>query len=183
MNFTVRDEDHINMLAVCYWVFGGLGIFTSCGMTLYLVFAKAMRSQFQGGGAAEIMPELEIIGTLSAVVLAFGSIMVVLGFISATMKIIAGFLLKKRKGYMFCLATAGLSICSMPMGTILAVFTFAVLMRQQVLRAFRTGEVAVQPVYPAYQGPVLAAPPQAATAPLPDPRVQAQAPPAPPPGP
>jgi len=150
MHFTTQDRDHLTILAVCYWVFGGLGIVTSIGLGLYAAFMGAMTRNLSneiGAGAGEI-PELEVLGSLPALIVGFGGIMAVLGIIGAVMKIISGFLLKKRKGHLFILATAGLSVCSVPLGTILGVFTFVVLLRKPVMRAFETGEEPVQLVMP-----------------------------------
>ena len=179
MDFTVRDEDHINILAVCYWVFGALGIFTSIGAGLYMAFLATMMQQMSNevGAAAGDIPELEMLGNLPGVILGLGVLLVVLGVVGAIMKIITGFLLKKRKAYTFCLITAGLTSLSLPFGTIIGVFTFVVLMRKQVARAFRTGEEAVGRVYYHPPGQAVQAQPQAPQPQAPQPQAPNQPPP------
>jgi len=59
-----------------------------------------------------------------------------MGWIFAAFVLATGRFLAKRKHYLFCLVMAGIESIFMPFGTVLAVFTIIVLMRDSVKELF-----------------------------------------------
>jgi hypothetical protein len=55
----------------------------------------------------------------------------------ATLEILTGVFLTRHRNRLFCLIMAGITCLSVPLGTILGVFTFVVLLRPGVTELFR----------------------------------------------
>ena len=150
-------EEHLRLLAIFHWVLAGFSLLLC---TLPLAYGAMgfflLNGTFQENGRGPPA--------------GFGWIFVVfglLGFLIAasytTMLVLSARALSTRRRWLLVLVTAGLSCALFPIGTVLGVFTFAVLLRPEVRLLF--GEPA-----PAWGAPPYGAP----TTPWP---------PAPPPGP
>jgi len=63
------------------------------------------------------------------------------GWAMAICLAVAGRKLKQRRNYVFCLAAAGIACLFQPVGVILGVFTFIVLLRPSVKELFRDSSV------------------------------------------
>ena len=129
------DEQHLKLLSVFYYVFAGLSLLGICFGLLYAGFGLAMvyaPDRFSGGGSSEELPP--VVGWLTA---AFGGFMLVLSCTSAVLLLLTGRYLVRQKHRTFCLVIAGLSCLSVPLGTLLGVFTFIVLLRPSVIELFR----------------------------------------------
>lgn len=75
----------------------------------------------------------------------FAAAIIVLGWTLAICLVVAGTLLKRRRGYLFCLITAGAACMVQPFGIILGIFTIVVLIRPSVKALFgREGSVSAQ---------------------------------------
>jgi len=66
-----------------------------------------------------------------------GSVVVSVGWAAAICLFITGRKLKQRRGYLFCLITAGIACLFQPFGMVLGVFTFIVLLRPSVKAQFQ----------------------------------------------
>jgi hypothetical protein len=132
---TPADRDHLNLLGIFYYVWGGLmvaGIF--CG--------------FIGGGA--------VIAILSAapppppdqpspaeLALFMGAAMccsMILTVPISLLNIMAGIRLRRGSGRTFCFVVAAINCLSIPIGITLAIFTFIVLARPQVAAWFDSND-------------------------------------------
>ncbi len=68
--------------------------------------------------------------------MAFAACFMIAGWAFATLVIMPDRLLARRKYYTFCFVMAAVECLFMPFGTVLAVFTLVVLLRESVKRMF-----------------------------------------------
>jgi len=105
----------------------------------YGVFFLAMPDSF---GATSADPFPEFIGWM---MFAIGAAFIIGFGVFATLKILAGFWIKRRTHHTACLVIAGLSCLRFPFGTVVGVFTFIVLARPSVSALFTSREKAAEP--------------------------------------
>jgi len=117
----------LEMHAVFYWILGGLGLFASFFLFIYGVILGAV---FYNDFMREIMDTfgpnlLELIG---GIYLAFFLYV----FSLSILQIIQGFKLNKIKHRGFSIFVSIYSLLAFPLGTLLGIFTLALLSRQSV---------------------------------------------------
>lgn len=124
-------ERHVDLLATFHYVVGGILVFFSFVPLLYFTFIWRLLSN------PEIMrgehPPPPFLGTI---LLAAGFLFAVMGWIYASLIIMAGRFLQKRKHRTYCLVAAALACLFQPFGTILGVFTIVILMRSDAAALF-----------------------------------------------
>lgn len=134
---TAIDREHLRILAICHYILGALCFVFGAIPIIYIVIGIAIVTgavppQPQGPrGNAPPPPELigwVFIGSAAVAMLFCWSLAVAL--------VVAGRNLSRQKSWVFCLIVAGGACLYMPLGTILGVFTFIVLMRPSVKAAF-----------------------------------------------
>ncbi len=142
----IIDEEHLKMLSIFYYVLGGVNALLACipfiHVTIGLVLLSIGSSTHIGAG--DKPPA--IIGLLLVII---GGAVILLGWTLAALKIYAGYCISKRKKRIFCLVIAAISCLGIPIGTVLGVFTFIVLMRPSVKDLYSQGS----PGSPAMQKP------------------------------
>jgi len=130
----MQDAEHMKMLSIFYYVFGGLSCFGSLFGAFYIVMgtvfsrilAKSAASSSGGTPPAEmgwIFIAIGIFITIACIIMGVGSIL-------------TGRWISARKNKTFCLIVAGISCLSVPFGTVLGVFTFLILSRPTVVVLF-----------------------------------------------
>lgn len=136
----IVDGEHLRILSICYIVYGAFNAFFSLFGLLYAcmgLFFTELASRIPP--RPNQPPPPAILGLFFGV---FGlgcfAVMVVL----ATLKFVAAKRLSQRRSRTLCLVVAALSCFGIPFGTALGVFTFLVLLRPSVIRAF---DVAASP--------------------------------------
>ena len=137
MKMVDQDVEHLKILSILYYVWGGLMACISCFGLLYVVIglvAVIAGAQHQGGPPAFVGGMFIFIGV------AF----VLLGGTVGGLTIWAGRCLAQRKRYMLCFVMACIACLSVPLGTALGVFTIIVLQRPAVKAMF--GQPASTPV-------------------------------------
>lgn len=125
-----QDESHLKLLSIFYYVLSALGVFTvllTVGITV-LVFGylhpDSTPSHLAPGGG-----DL----TLYAVVMGLSAVLSLAGCV---LQFLTARRLRQRRSRGLCQFTAAITCLSLPLGTILGVFTFIVLARPQVRAAF-----------------------------------------------
>jgi len=132
------DEEQLQVLSICYFVYGGLaGAFSLIGLAL--LFAGAVLSSHgvawgAWGGRPEEQAGAAIAGCIFAAV---GSVLLVLLGTTALLRILVGVALRRRRYYVFCLVAAGLTGLELPLGTALGIATLIVLLRPSTELLFR----------------------------------------------
>jgi hypothetical protein len=81
--------------------------------------------------------ELKTVGTIMAI---GGAAIIGLAWLYAFLVVVAGRSLQKRKRHTYCIVMAGISCLSIPLGTVLGIFTIMVLQRPSVRVAFGKGD-------------------------------------------
>jgi len=128
-----RDLNHLKLLSVFYYIFGGLTIVFSLIFSIYIVmgvFMVADPSRF-AGSSQDLSPE-----TFGWILIAIGIVVIAMGLLMSVLYFFAGGSLRKQKRYTFALVIAGITCLSFPFGTTLGVFTIMVLMRDSVKLLF-----------------------------------------------
>jgi hypothetical protein len=132
-----RDEEHLRILSILYYVFGGLGAFGGLFPLIYVALGVAFLSGSMGppgkGGAGGPPPEL------GWIFIGIGSAISLLVWSLAACTLFAAYNLSKKRRYLFCFVIACISCASVPLGTILGVFTIVVLARPGVKELFDHG--------------------------------------------
>lgn len=142
---TNKDMEQLRMLAIGHYILGGLtalfGLFPLIYVLVGAIFIAAPPKGRPGDPPPEALGWIfVVIGVVASLViwaLAFGTIY-------------AGRQIAKLQKYTFCLIMAGFTcMMFMPIGTVLGVFTFIVLLRESVKQLFNGGS----PNYPAAPPP------------------------------
>jgi hypothetical protein len=132
-----QDKEHLRILSILYYVFGGLGVFGGLFPLIYVAMGVFMVSGGMGpparGGAGGPPPELATFGYFFIFI--GGGISLFL-FALAGCALFTGYNLSRRKRYMFCFVDACICCIQVPLGTILGVFTIVVLARPGVKELF-----------------------------------------------
>lgn len=124
-----NDRQHLQLLSIFYYVFAGLiGLF-SLLFLVYIVFGVVFLA------VPEIAKE-DAAKTVGWVFIFVGILFSVIGWTAVGLLITTGRYLTKNKNYTLCLVVAGFACLFMPLGTILGIFTFVVLLRPSVKERF-----------------------------------------------
>ncbi|HEY8962065.1 MAG TPA: hypothetical protein VIM57_07635 [Luteolibacter sp.] len=128
-----QDDEHLKLLAIFHYVLGGLSFLATLGGVLYLFagfffFQQAITT----AGSTTPAPPAEI-GWIFAFI---GGLVALFGVAIGVCLILAGRSLTARRNRTFCLVIAGINCLHFPLGTLLGVFTFIVLMRPAIAAQF-----------------------------------------------
>lgn len=134
-----QDKSHLNLLAIFYYVKAGLSLFGAliCLIEVIVGIFMIVGSQQSSGQDAEMLLVMGIIWTC------IGGIIFFTSTILGVLQIMAGRNLQKHKGRTFCLVVAVITALSIPLGTILGIFTFIVLSRPSVQQMFNGNQSTV----------------------------------------
>ena len=125
-----QDERHLDLLAVLHYVLGGMLALFFCFPLIHITIGILMVGGFFEHGGH---PPPEVIGWAFIVA---GSIAVSLGWTLATLIVLAGRRLKRRRSYTFCFVIAGIECMFIPLGPALGVCTIVGLMRDSARMLF-----------------------------------------------
>lgn len=133
-----EDASHLRYLAIAHYVTGGLTALFSC----FPIFHVAMGGMMIAGNSpfgpmtSPGGPDMQIFGWM---MLIMGSVFILLGWSFAVMLILTGRWLSARKNHTFCFVVACIHCISVPLGTLVGVFTIIVLSRPSVKALFQAG--------------------------------------------
>jgi len=149
----ITDEADLRLLPAAYWVLGGTSAFIALYGVVYVgmgaVFAfLPWESPSTYGSTVEGPP-----AAFGWLFIAIGLGFMLAGGAVATLQILTGFWIKKRRLRTACLVMAGVSCVFVPFGTLIGVFTFLTLLRPSVAALFDAptqppGQFVVQPPAP-----------------------------------
>jgi hypothetical protein len=129
MKMVSQDEEHLRLLSILYYIWGGLTACFSCVGVAHMVF----------GGIMIVVGQHEHNGPptwLGALFSFMGLLVVFIVLTLSGLSLWTGRNLQMRKHYIACLIVAGISCLSVPLGTALGVFTLVVLLRPSVKQLF-----------------------------------------------
>jgi hypothetical protein len=125
-----EDARHLDLLATFYFVVAGLTALCGSIPIIHIVLGISILS---GGLKGSGSPPPASAGGMFVVM---GSVAVALMWGLAVCMLMAGFCLRRRRGYVFCLVVAGMACLNQPFGVVLGVFTFILLLRPRVKTLF-----------------------------------------------
>jgi len=128
---TTSDRDHLRILSICHYVLAGLCFVFGGFAVIYLAVGAAIVAEAPAQPGANGPPEF--VGWFFVGIAGF---MIAFYWGMAAALALAGHCLSQRKWRTFCLVTAGFACLFQPIGTVLGVFTFVVLLRPSVRDAF-----------------------------------------------
>jgi hypothetical protein len=127
------DADHLNLLSIFHFISAGLAILGILFVVAhYVMFSVIFANPKMWEAAKSGPPPVEIFCVLKWFYLVFG-FWFLMGGVS---NVISGIGMRKRKWRSFSLFVAGLNCLHVPLGTILGVFTFIVLLRDSVREVY-----------------------------------------------
>jgi hypothetical protein len=132
MNQQVNEDlSHLKVLSICFYVKAGLTAITALFFSIYIFAGAFFMAADIPRKAGDPPPEL-----LGGIFVGFGLVLMLIFFALAFLAFWAGRSLSKHKNYTFCIVIGALVCLSMPLGTILGIFTIIVLMRDSVKAIF-----------------------------------------------
>jgi len=121
-----RDADHLRLISVFHYVYGGLIALGSCFFLIYLVLGVVFISSPPASSGRPPPPEA------GWIFIALGVIFPLIGWTLAGLILYSGRCIAGRRNWMFSLVIAGVMCITGVLGILLAVFTFLVLLRPSV---------------------------------------------------
>jgi hypothetical protein len=120
-----KTAEHLRLLGIFHYILGGLGIPLSFLPLLHAVVGFVM------------MVEGEAPPFLGAAMMGFAGLFILIGLIWALGQIAAGYHLRARGCYTFCFVVACIECLSVPLGTVLGIFTIVTLSKDEAKALFR----------------------------------------------
>jgi hypothetical protein len=140
-----QDAERLKLLTIFYYVVAGMFALLALLGVFPLAFGIAILS-----GALPMKPNRpgepdprEFAGGL---LLGEGTLIFAFAAAFAVLLAVTGWLMARRRGYVFSLVVAGVACTSFPTGTLLGVFTFLLLLRPTVKAMYYGGPVGEPPV-------------------------------------
>jgi hypothetical protein len=130
----IVDQEHVRILSIAYLVSAGLNAAFSLFGLLYVFmgfFMTALMKHMPASSAQPAPPEA-VVWMLVAMGLGMFAIMMTFG----VLKYVAYRRLRERRSRTFCMIVAAISCLGIPYGTVLGIFTLAVLTRPSVAKLF-----------------------------------------------
>ena len=132
----IVDREHLRLLAIFYYVMGGMYVFFSCFGLLYVFFGIVMAASPHLFGQGRPQPDAVALTAIGLLFAGVGGAFVLAGWTFGGLTIYAGRSIQQRCRRTFTFVMAALSCFFFPFGTLLGVFTFLVLSRPSVARLY-----------------------------------------------
>ena len=129
MKMVNQDEEHLRLLSILYYIWGGL---SACGACFTGIYAVVIGGVLTAAAKSQNGPPV-FLGPVMFVVLGF---VVLLLAALAGLTIWTGRNLARHTNYTFCFVIAVIVCLNIPLGTALGVFTLVVLQRPSVKQMF-----------------------------------------------
>ena len=130
-----QDDEHLWLLSIFHYVVGGMAALISLFPIFHLalgVFFVVAGNKFPGNGP----PPPAFVGWVFVI---FAASFILIGWTFATLVILNGRFLARRRNYTFCVVMGAIESLFMPFGTVLSIFTLIVLLRPVVKQMFAQG--------------------------------------------
>jgi hypothetical protein len=129
------DARHVRLLAIFHFVAAGLSLLKLLFLFLHFTVFSYFVAQPEFFGTTPHGPPPKEMFALFSIFYVVGGIFIL---ISLALEATSGYFLWHRKHRMFSMVVAGISCLSMPLGTVLGVFTLIVLMRSTVIELYES---------------------------------------------
>ncbi len=135
------DLGHLKMLSIFHYVAAGLSLFGLLCFLLYFAMFQAILANPKMWEGQKDPPPMEIFAVFKWFFLLFGAWFLA----SVVLNVLSGIFIHAHKNRTFCLVTAAVNCVHIPIGTVLGVFTFIVLLRDSVEQLYKSPKVEVPP--------------------------------------
>lgn len=125
----LRDADHLRLLALFHYIYGGIVIAMSSFAIVHLVLGIVMIVNPGAFAAPRGQVPDRMLGWLFALM---GGAVLVIGWTVGLLTILSGRWIKQRRRRLFSMILAGVNCMWVPLGTVLGVTTLMVLLRESV---------------------------------------------------
>jgi hypothetical protein len=125
-----ETKKHLDLLGIFHYVAAGLTLV--CGGGYGLMFVGMSAAISSASEHAKDRPPPEFLWLFGGM----GLLFVVAAAVTALLLGFAGWCLRERKAWIYCMVVAAISLIHMPIGTVLGVFTIIVLMRPEAKALF-----------------------------------------------
>jgi hypothetical protein len=132
------DARHLKLLGIFHFVRAGMSLF---GLGMIALHFVVMRTVFTNPQFIEGMRGQPVGDFFMPVMMVFYGIFGAWTVLGLAANIAAGICLLQRRARIFCLVVAGFNCLSVPLGTVLGVFTFIVLLRDSVRELYAVPRV------------------------------------------
>ena len=128
----LRDEEHVRLLGIFYYVSGGI----TAVYGLFPLMYVAMGAMFMN------LPDIDtpdgefVTRSMGGMMVGLGLTMFVFAQGFAAIKILCGYWLLRKRNRIACLVIGGIICIGIPFSTVLGIFTFTVLLRDSVRDLF-----------------------------------------------
>ncbi len=144
-----QTRGHLELLGIFHYVVAGLSLFCGGLYGLWLIlFVGSMKTIIERSAErSREAPPPEVLGAFSGLFAGMGVMVIVVSAGSAVLFGVAGYCLRSRQAWVYCVVVAALSLLWWaPLGTVLGVFSLIVLMRPEAKALFTgAGSGAPQP--------------------------------------
>lgn len=127
------DTDHLRLLAIFHLVAGGLSLFGVIGLIVHYLVAREVINNPEIWKMVPNAPPPQQFWVAFEIMYAFLAFMITT---FGVLNLISGLCIRARKYRMFSLVIAGLNCLQVPLGTMLGIFTFVVLLRDSVRETY-----------------------------------------------
>lgn len=129
------DREHLKILAILHYIYGGLTALAGCAGVIYIAIGAAMvanPSAFDGTNTGNPPPP----AWMGSFFFGLGGCIMLMAWALGGLIIYAGRCLTSNRHRILCMVLAGIMCLSVPLGTLLGVFTLIVLARPSVIAMF-----------------------------------------------
>ena len=134
-----KDQEHLRLLSIFHYIYGGMIGLLSCFPIVYVIFGIAI---VNGVFPQSENPQQQMPAAAGWLFIFGGGLFILLGWTIAGLKLYAGKCLARQTHYTFCLIVAAVECLFVPQGTVLGVFTLLVLLRPSVKPLFESQDAA-----------------------------------------
>ena len=128
------NNEHLNLLSIFCFIFGGLTIFASFILLIYVGILSFFINNSETNNNINFSDFP--IGIIYGVLIALFFVVVILGVLF----IIAGLKMRKKQNRVFSMVIGIIAMISFPLGTVLGVFSIIILSKDSVIRQYKDAE-------------------------------------------
>jgi hypothetical protein len=144
----IVDREQLRLLAIGYWILAAISAFYAAfTLVSYAFLAKMvpyLPDDIEGAGPNDVaLSDADF----AWFILAFGLVLVFVAGAMAVLQALAGVWIRRRQPHTACLVVAGISCLAVPIGTVLGVISFVVLLRPTVAALFRSLDLGADPMF------------------------------------
>jgi hypothetical protein len=130
------NTEHLNLLSIFYFVFGGLSLFGAFILLIYILIFGLIFSNHTIQESIQSQSGGEVVGSVFGIISVVFIVIFIFILTVGILQIIAGFKLRKKRSKGLIMLVAILELLSFPLGTTLGVFTIIIISRSSVAAMF-----------------------------------------------